>query len=86
MENNYKFFKNFNCEYYPCHNNIEEINCLFCYCPLYFIKKCEGNYTLNNNGQKDCSNCIKPHIPNKGYKHIQKILRKYNKLNNHKDL
>ena len=79
MKNNHKFFKNIECKYYPCHNNINEINCLFCYCPLYFIKNCEGDYVLNDKGQKDCSNCIKPHVPDQGYEYVQKILKAHNK-------
>lgn len=34
-ENSYRFFFNRECQYYPCHEGIEEMNCLFCYCPLY---------------------------------------------------
>ena len=34
-ENSYRFFSNRECQYYPCHEGIEEMNCLFCYCPLY---------------------------------------------------
>ena len=26
------FFCNTACQYYPCHEGLEEINCLFCYC------------------------------------------------------
>ncbi len=39
MNNNYKFFRNKDCEYFPCHKvkNDEKFNCLFCYCPLYFL-------------------------------------------------
>ena len=33
-ENSYRFFQP-ECQYYPCHEGIEEMNCLFCYCPLY---------------------------------------------------
>lgn len=60
---NYKFFSNKKCEYYPCHKGLEEINCLFCYCPLYFTE-CSGNYTILDSGIKDCSNCSIPHDRN----------------------
>jgi Zn-finger protein len=57
--NHYKFFSNKKCELYPCHKDIEDINCLFCFCPLYNVE-CGGNYTILN-GVKDCSKCIFPH-------------------------
>ena len=70
MENNYRFFCNKECEYFPCHDvkNKEEFNCLFCYCPLYFLEECGGNKRYAN-GIKDCSLCMIPHSP-KGYDHI----------------
>ena len=60
----YKFFQNRNCEYFPCHQGVEEesFNCLFCYCPLYALgSSCGGSFTYTEDGIKDCSNCIKPH-------------------------
>ena len=71
MSENYKFFSNKKCEYFPCHKgvDVEHFNCLFCYCPLYMLKdKCGGNFTYNN-GIKDCSNCTIPHGEN-GYEYI----------------
>ena len=41
-ENSYRFFSNRECQYYPCHEGIEEMNCLFCYCPLYERRHCPG--------------------------------------------
>ena len=64
MENSYKFFINKNCKYYPCHKGIDEINCLFCYCPLYFMDSCPGTPEyIERKGKKirDCSGCIFPH-------------------------
>ena len=55
----YKFFQNKECPYFPCHGS-EEQNCLFCYCPLYFIK-CPGNCSYTKEGIKDCSGCSFPH-------------------------
>lgn len=52
------YFENRECPYYPCHNT-EHINCLFCFCPLYFVD-CPGNYSFTD-GKKDCSKCIYPH-------------------------
>lgn len=66
MSENYKFFQNKSCEYFPCHKieNEEEFNCLFCYCPLFLLKtECGGDFA-NADGIKDCSNCIKPHNKN----------------------
>lgn len=61
---NYKFFQNRECEFFPCHNcgNPENFSCLFCYCPLYALgDKCGGNYKYLENGVKDCSGCLIPH-------------------------
>lgn len=64
-------FSNFECEFYPCHENADtsNFNCLFCYCPLYLTgEACGGNYSYTKNGIKDCSGCMIPHIPdNYGY-------------------
>ena len=57
-----KFFCNKDCEYYPCHKGLSEINCLFCFCPLYRVENCGGNFTFLDNGIKDCSNCVYPHV------------------------
>ncbi|MFQ9309871.1 MAG: cysteine-rich small domain-containing protein [Paraclostridium sordellii] len=67
MSENYKFFSNDKCEYFPCHkvNNPENFNCLFCYCPLYTLKEnCGGNFKYTSNGIKDCSSCLIPHNKN----------------------
>jgi len=63
MENNHKYFKNADCQYFPCHKTAEEnFNCIFCYCPLYVLgDKCGGNFTYTDEGVKDCSNCLVPH-------------------------
>ena len=61
----YKFFQNRACEFFPCHKEIGEdkFNCLFCYCPLYALgDQCGGNYCYTENGIKDCSKCLRPHI------------------------
>lgn len=75
MESSYKFYTNKGCHYLPCHkvNNVDEFNCMFCYCPLYFFDECGGNYK-DKSGIKDCSDCLIPHSP-KGYDYInQKIM------------
>jgi hypothetical protein len=73
---NHAFFQNKDCEFFPCHDNIEkeDFNCIFCYCPLYCFEDCGGEYNLINNKIKDCSNCSLPHHK-KNYKQIVKILK-----------
>ena len=56
QKNNWKFFANKECEYYPCHKGLEEMNCLFCYCPIYY-----GCGTRK--GGMQCENCLFPHDP-----------------------
>ena len=70
---NYKFFENIHCEFYPCHKGLEEVNCLFCYCPLYPVKNCSGNFQVLSNGWKDCSNCLFPHKRENYDKLIEKL-------------
>ena len=67
MSENYKFFQNKKCEYFPCHTGIPEtdFNCLFCYCPLYTLgKSCGGNCEFLENGIKSCMHCGFPHHRN----------------------
>ena len=66
MENGCRFFANRDCEYYPCHEGIEDFNCLFCYCPFYLREKCPGNPRFLKTEEKiikDCSGCNYPHRP-----------------------
>ena len=65
MKHCFKYFKNTDCEYFPCHNvkDTSTFNCLFCFCQLYRIKDCGGFYHILENGKKDCSKCIIPHQP-----------------------
>ena len=68
----YRFFENKSCEYYPCHEGLKEINCLFCFCPLYSLgEHCGGNFVMTN-GIKDCSGCTYPHKP----EHYEAICRR----------
>lgn len=71
MKNSHRFFRNADCEYFPCHKTSrpEKFNCMFCYCPLYFFDECGGNYRLLESGVKDCTTCLIPHTP-EGYDHI----------------
>ena len=73
------FMQNVSCESFPCHkfDDIDNFNCLFCYCPLYaFGERCQGNYTYTEKGIKDCSNCTIPHER----KNYETILEKITEL------
>ena len=68
MKNSSRFFANRECEYYPCHKGIDDLNCMFCYCPFYLEEKCPGHpewVQSKRDGKriKDCTNCIFPHKP-----------------------
>ena len=63
-EPSHAFFANTACKYYPCHDGIEEINCLFCFCPLYRLENCPGSPRMiefSGRQIKDCSACTFPH-------------------------
>ena len=65
MENSSRFFANIDCQFYPCHKFDGDINCLFCYCPLYNLD-CPGNYKMIDKGDKKiktCIDCTFPHDP-----------------------
>ena len=73
FEARYKFCQNRDCEYFPCHPGVapEDFSCLFCYCPLYALgDRCGGSFTYLENGIKDCSRCIRPHL-RENYDRIQ---------------
>lgn len=75
MQASYRFFRNEACSYFPCHpvEDKEKFNCLFCYCPLYFLgKRCGGAFSYIS-GVKDCSACQLPHQPENYNKIIQVI-------------
>ena len=77
MKNCSSFFRNHECEFFPCHKmkNSEDFNCLFCYCPLYPLQDCGGNPKFTDADVKDCSECTLPHRA-KNYKYIVKKLTK----------
>ena len=78
MENSYRFFSNKECKYYPCHKDIEEINCLFCYCPMFHLPSCPGNLEyIEKNGKmiRKCTGCTYVHKA-ENYDNIMKVLRK----------
>lgn len=74
VSEHYKFFSHTACEFYPCHEmpEGEELNCLFCFCPLYALGPgCGGDfrYVGESGGVKDCSACTFPHR-RENYEHI----------------
>ncbi|MCR5687583.1 MAG: cysteine-rich small domain-containing protein [Lachnospiraceae bacterium] len=76
MDDSCRFFANKKCEYYPCHDMDTDINCLFCFCPLY-EHECPGNYKMTEkNGRliKNCRDCVYPHLP-ENYDNIMSLLR-----------
>jgi Zn-finger protein len=78
MDNSRKFFANKDCEYYPCHESDGDINCLFCYCPLYTMK-CLGNFRIvEKNGRKikSCIDCMFPHRP-ENYDKVIELLKSH---------
>lgn len=75
----YRFVQNKECDYFPCHktDNLEEFNCLFCYCPLYALgEACGGKYVYTKKGIKSCIECDIVHRKYKGYLHVQENLPK----------
>ena len=77
MENSHRFFRNVDCQYYPCHHGVDELNCLFCYCPMYWVKDCPGTPEfIERDGRtiKKCANCVFPHIP-ENYDKVMTTLR-----------
>ena len=77
MEHSHRFFCNKDCRYFPCHTTKrpDDFNCLFCFCPLYFLEDCGGNPRILDNGVKDCTNCMLPHAP-AGYDRIMERLKR----------
>ncbi|MBO5620561.1 MAG: metal-binding protein [Butyrivibrio sp.] len=78
MENSSRFFANRDCEYYPCHHMDGDINCLFCYCPLYNME-CPGEYRMvERRGHivKSCIDCSFPHRP-ENYDVIMGLLKEH---------
>lgn len=75
----FSFFSNRDCEYFPCHGGVdpENFNCLFCYCPLYFLgERCGGNFRYTQSGVKDCTGCLVPHR-RENYGYVIEQFKKY---------
>lgn len=59
------FYQNRDCEYFPCHPGADPdtFSCIFCYCPLYALgENCGGHYCYTEQGTKDCTHCLRPHL------------------------
>lgn len=73
------YFENRSCQYYPCHEGMEHINCLFCYCPMYPYEKCLGKPEFITRGDKtikSCMDCRVPHIKD-NYPKIMEFLKNH---------
>lgn len=80
MDNSFNYFKNTDCQYFPCHKGMKtgEFNCLFCYCPMNPFEDCLGNPVFKESrGRmlKDCSGCTFPHEP-ENYGKVMEFLKK----------
>ena len=78
MDNSSRFFEHRECDYYPCHQGIEELNCLFCYCPMYHLDRCPGEpkYKVRDGKTiKVCTGCTFPHRA-ENYDRIMEMIRK----------
>lgn len=71
----HEFFQNKECKYFPC-KDVDELNCLFCFCPLYHMDDCGGTFDILGNGWKDCSRCYRTHGED-GYKFVIKKLKEH---------
>ncbi|MCR5507915.1 MAG: cysteine-rich small domain-containing protein [Lachnospiraceae bacterium] len=75
----HRYFENRECKYYPCHKGLDDINCLFCYCPLYFMRDCPGKPVFtekNGKLKKVCTGCTYPHEAG-NYETILKTIKEY---------
>ncbi len=72
----HRYFRNAACAYFPCHAGVDpaEFNCLFCYCPLYFLADCGGTPDTSR-GIKDCTPCLNPHVAG-GYDRVLTRLKR----------
>lgn len=71
------FFENRACDYFPCHQGIEHINCMFCYCPMYRFEDCLGHPAykeVKGKNIKVCTGCTYPHVK-EHYENIMNFLK-----------
>ncbi|MBU1002286.1 MAG: cysteine-rich small domain-containing protein [Proteobacteria bacterium] len=74
-KSDHRYIRNADCQYFPCHKVADDsfFNCLFCFCPLYWLENCGGNPGYRE-GIKDCTGCTLPHKPG-GYEHVIERLK-----------
>lgn len=71
------FFVNRDCKFFPCHSvPADDFNCMFCYCPLYDMEDCGGEYTYTQKNIKNCKDCGFPHYRANYPKVIRKLREK----------
>lgn len=67
VEDTSRFYSNYTCKYFPCHKtDSEQFNCIFCYCPMYYLHACLGKPKYMQSGGstiKDCTECDYSHRP-----------------------
>jgi ABC-type cobalamin/Fe3+-siderophores transport system ATPase subunit/Zn-finger protein len=81
------YFANKQCEYYPCHElSGDKFSCLFCYCPLYDIEDCGGEYVMTDKGVKNCRNCSFVHDRDNYPKVIKKLKEKMDGTDQHREI
>lgn len=68
-----QYFENKECIYYPCHD-MDKINCLFCFCPLFRRGVCKNKETNLKDYLEFCSKCKFPHEP-ENYQKIIELLK-----------
>lgn len=76
-EQSHEFFENTKCQYYPCHEGMEVMNCMFCYCPMYRLEHCPGKpeyFEKDGKRIKVCTNCTFPHQP-ENYSVVMEVLK-----------
>lgn len=72
QKNSYKFFANRSCKFFPCHKGLYDLNCIWCYCPIFQYR--ETNAICQVCGP--CEQCTFPHRP-KNYDKMIKMLKHY---------
>ena len=82
MENSYKYFKNTDCKYFPCHKGLSD-DLIVCFVIVLCIvcQNCPGSKTyIEKNGKKIkvCTDCTFPHRPENYDKIIQILVRNNN--------
>ena len=81
------YYLNRECEYFPCHELSEDkFSCLFCYCPLYDMEDCGGEFVMTDKGVKNCRNCTFVHDRDNYPKVIKKLKEKMYGTGRHREI